>query len=200
MHARALRVPHTVGNVALGRRRTCRPPRGVAQGRCWVEGDNPEDSGDSRTMYGPVRAADGHLTCAPACPPAHACRERLCQVHALPLRFQLWGRAGRVSRAARRTGGSSCKSTKWTILQHPVTRRAPPPRVLLVCFWQRLTGAVRPGGACMLLVLLLQVHLGLLEGRVTHVVWPPWRIQAVPRVCDRDKLVWEHERPADERA
>lgn len=69
-------------------------PVKIPQGRCWVEGDNQEHSGDSRTMYGPV-------------------------------------------------------------------------------------------------------HLGLLEGRVTHIVWPPWRIQAIPRVYDRDKLVWVHEQPAD---
>lgn len=38
-----------------------------------------------------------------------------------------------------------------------------------------------------------QVHLGLMEGRVTYVVWPPWRIGAVQRVYDEDKLVWRHE-------
>lgn len=31
----------------------CRP----LQGRCWVEGDNAEASGDSRNMYGPVSEA-----------------------------------------------------------------------------------------------------------------------------------------------
>ncbi len=32
-----------------------------------------------------------------------------------------------------------------------------------------------------------------MEGRVTYVVWPPWRIGAVHRVYDEDKLVWRHE-------
>lgn len=29
--------------------------------------------------------------------------------------------------------------------------------------------------ACMRVRVRVQVHLGLLEGRATHVVWPPWR-------------------------
>ncbi|GLC43380.1 hypothetical protein PLESTF_000427300 [Pleodorina starrii] len=63
-------------------------PTKIPQGRCWLEGDNPEASGDSRNMYGPV-------------------------------------------------------------------------------------------------------HLGLLEGRVTHVIWPPWRIGAVRRWYPADRLIVE---------
>mmetsp|Transcript_12428 Transcript_12428/g.22237 ORF Transcript_12428/g.22237 Transcript_12428/m.22237 type:complete len:166 (-) Transcript_12428:74-571(-) len=36
------------------------------------------------------------------------------------------------------------------------------------------------------------VHLGLLEGRVTHVVWPPWRIGSVPQVYQHEKVILEH--------
>ncbi|EFJ43524.1 hypothetical protein VOLCADRAFT_119055 [Volvox carteri f. nagariensis] len=35
------------------------------------------------------------------------------------------------------------------------------------------------------------VHLGLLEGRVTHVIWPPWRIGAVRRWYPADRLIVE---------
>lgn len=28
-----------------------------SQGRCWMEGDNPSASGDSRNLYGPVSAS-----------------------------------------------------------------------------------------------------------------------------------------------
>ncbi|PNW88383.1 hypothetical protein CHLRE_01g027100v5 [Chlamydomonas reinhardtii] len=67
-------------------------PLKIPQGRCWVEGDNAEASGDSRNMYGPV-------------------------------------------------------------------------------------------------------HLGLLEGRVTHVVWPPWRWGEVARWYPADKLIVEDTGP-----
>lgn len=41
----------------------------------------------------------------------------------------------------------------------------------------------------------LQVHLGLLEGRVTHVVWPPWRWGEVARWYPADKLIVEDTGP-----
>ncbi|PNH10360.1 Mitochondrial inner membrane protease subunit 2 [Tetrabaena socialis] len=64
------------------------PQAGLGGGRCWMEGDNPDASGDSRNVYGPV-------------------------------------------------------------------------------------------------------HLGLLEGRVTHVLWPPWRSGAVRRWYPHDRLIVE---------
>ncbi|KAG2495595.1 hypothetical protein HYH03_006195 [Edaphochlamys debaryana] len=66
-------------------------PTKIPQGRCWVEGDNPEASGDSRTMYGPV-------------------------------------------------------------------------------------------------------HLGLMEGRVTHIIWPPWRMGSVGRWLPAEKLIVQDDR------
>ncbi|GFR39876.1 hypothetical protein Agub_g378, partial [Astrephomene gubernaculifera] len=39
-------------------------PTKIPQGRCWVEGDNPEASGDSRNMYGAVHLGllEGRVT------------------------------------------------------------------------------------------------------------------------------------------
>jgi hypothetical protein len=34
----------------------------------------------------------------------------------------------------------------------------------------------------------MQVHLGLLEGRVTHVVWPPWRVGRVQAWNVEDRI------------
>lgn len=41
----------------------------VPRGRCWIEGDNPDLSTDSRSAYGPVRRARMHA-CMEACPRA----------------------------------------------------------------------------------------------------------------------------------
>jgi hypothetical protein len=39
----------------------------LAQGRCWIEGDNAPMSGDSKSAFGPVRIHRTHSTHAPAC-------------------------------------------------------------------------------------------------------------------------------------
>lgn len=40
------------------------------------------------------------------------------------------------------------------------------------------------------------VHVGLLEGRATHVVWPPWRFSRVPEYVPEGRLLVQRATPA----
>ncbi len=46
-----------------------------------------------------------------------------------------------------------------------------------------------PAAVVMLMVVLLQVHLGLLEGRVSHIVWPPSRMGRVEVLPQPERIL-----------
>lgn len=127
------------------------------QGRCWIEGDNAPMSGDSKSAFGPVSMR-------------HAAQQGSLCTHQVSLHLSRYRSQGTAH------GNNSIAKLCWIscVCWHLRDTQLSP-----CTMWLAHPAMLARHTSCCVLTCLLQVHLGLLEGRVTHIVWPPARMGRV---------------------